>query len=143
MADIFLDFPIKASRDRVFQALTTPAGLNQWWTENSAGQPIMGAELELGFGPEYQWRAKVTNLVADSEFELQMVSADKDWIGTRVGFRLDSKGGTTQVHFYHTGWPSPNEHWRISCYCWAMYLRILRRYLELGEVVAYENRLDV
>jgi hypothetical protein len=42
-----------------------------------------------------------------------------------------------------TGWPVDNEHWRISCYCWAMYLRLLRRYLEHGEIVPYERRLEV
>jgi uncharacterized protein YndB with AHSA1/START domain len=30
----------------------------------------------------------------------------------------------------------------VSCYCWAMYLRVLRRYLEHGERVPYEGRLD-
>jgi hypothetical protein len=30
-----------------------------------------------------------------------------------------------------------------SCDCWAMYLLILRRYVEHGEQVAYEERLDV
>jgi len=30
----------------------------------------------------------------------------------------------------------------VSCYCWAMYLRIMRRYLEHGESVPYERRLD-
>ena len=35
-----------------------------------------------------------------------------------------------------------NEHWRISCYCWAMYLRLIRRYLEYGETIPYESRLD-
>ncbi len=35
------------------------------------------------------------------------------------------------------------EHYRISCYCWAMYLRILKRYLEHGETVQYARRLDV
>lgn len=47
------------------------------------------------------------------------------------------------VRFYHTGWPTENAHWRISCYCWAMYLRVMRRYLEHGDIVPYENRLDV
>jgi hypothetical protein len=46
-------------------------------------------------------------------------------------------------HFRHTGWAEPNEHFRISNHCWAMYLRILRRYLEYGEIVPYEQRLDV
>jgi hypothetical protein len=59
-----------------------------------------------------------------------------------VGFSLESSGSSTKVHFYCKGWPLLNEHHRISCYCWAMYLRILRRYVEYGEIVAYEDRLD-
>jgi hypothetical protein len=30
-----------------------------------------------------------------------------------------------------------------SSYCWAMYLRLLRRNVEAGEVVPYAQRLDV
>jgi hypothetical protein len=67
--------------------------------------------------------------------------ANPNWKGTRVGFCLHGEQ-TTNVRFYHTGWPMANEHWRISCYCRAMYLRILRRYLEHGESVPYETRLD-
>jgi hypothetical protein len=33
------------------------------------------------------------------------------------------------------GWPEANGHYRTSCHCWALYLRILRRYLEFGETV--------
>jgi hypothetical protein len=72
-----------------------------------------------------------------------MTRADDDWLGTRVGFRLEPRDGATWVHFYHTGWPTANEHHRISCHCWAMYLRLLRRHLEHGESVPYEDRLDV
>jgi uncharacterized protein YndB with AHSA1/START domain len=143
MADIFQDFPIKAPRSRVFQAVGTPEELDRWWTKSCAGKPAVGAVYELWFGPEYDWRGEVTKCVEDSEFELQMVSADADWLRTRVGFRLEDKSGTTWVRFYHTGWPSANEHYRISCHCWALYLRLLRRYLEHGEVVPYEMRLDV
>jgi uncharacterized protein YndB with AHSA1/START domain len=142
MADILHDFPIRAARNRVFHAMSSPSGLDTWWTEKSSGEPREGAEYELGFGPEYQWRATVTRCVPESEFELQMVRADTDWIGTRVGFRLESRGEGTWVCFYHAGWPSINEHYRISCTCWAMYLRILRRSLEHGEMVPYETRLD-
>jgi uncharacterized protein YndB with AHSA1/START domain len=142
MADILHDFPIRAARNRVFHAMSSPSGLDTWWTEKSSGEPREGAEYELGFGPEYQWRATVTRCVPESEFELQMVRADTDWIGTRVGFRLESRGEGTWVCFYHAGWPSINEHYRISCTCWAMYLRILRRSLEHGEMVPYKSRLD-
>lgn len=143
MADIFHDFPIKAPLDRVFAAVSTPEGLDCWWTARSEGKPIQGEEYQLWFGPEYHWRAKVTRCMPNSEFELEMVRADKDWMGTRVGLRLEDRGGVTWVRFHHVGWPSENEHYRISCNCWAMYLRILRRHLEHGELVPYESRLDV
>jgi len=143
MADIYHDFPIKAPPDQVYAAVSSPRGLDAWWTARSSGEPTSGTEYELGFGPGYDWRAQVTRAVAPSDFELQLTRADPDWLGTRVGFHLERTDDATQVQFYHTGWPTPNEHWRISCYCWAMYLRVLRRYLEHGETVPYEERLDV
>ncbi|HTR20709.1 MAG TPA: SRPBCC domain-containing protein [Gemmatimonadales bacterium] len=143
MPDIILDFPIKAAAARVYQAISTPAGLDQWWTAKSKGEPRVGAEYELWFGPQYDWRAKVTRCRTDAEFELELTRGDKEWVGTRVGFVLRGEGSGTLVKFRHLGWPTESEQWRVSCYCWAMYLRILRRYLEHGETVAYERRLDV
>jgi uncharacterized protein YndB with AHSA1/START domain len=143
LADIYQDFPIQASPGQVFQAVTTPQGLDAWWTKRSAGKPVEGAGYNLWFGPEYDWQARVTRLVTGSEFELQMTRADADWMGTRVGFRLQAKDEATWVSFRHTCWPSVNDHYRISCHCWALYLRILRRYIEHGEFVPYEDRLNV
>jgi len=143
MADIFHDFPIQAPLELVFRAVSTPEGLDTWWTRRSAGSPHEGAEYELGFGPDYEWRARVSRLVPESEIELEMVRADGDWLGTRVGLRLEPGDGVTWVRFHHTGWPSVNEHYRITCHCWAMYLRVLRRSLEHGEAVPYEDRLKV
>ncbi|HEX4574088.1 MAG TPA: hypothetical protein VH158_03085 [Gemmatimonadales bacterium] len=76
-------------------------------------------------------------------FELELVRAADDWLGTRVGFRLAAGTCTTQVRFHHTGGPVGNEHDRIACYCWAMYRRVRTRYVEHGESVPYEKRLDV
>jgi uncharacterized protein YndB with AHSA1/START domain len=142
MADIFQDFPIKAPPDRVFQAVSTPEGLDCWWTQRSAGKPVVGADYELGFGPSCTWRAKATQCIPNTEFELEILCADKDWNHTRVGFLLEPHDDATQVQFLHTGWPSTNEHYRISSHCWAMYLRLLRRNLEHGEFIPYENRLE-
>ena len=143
MPDIYHDFPITAHIEPVYAAISTPAGLDCWWTKRCRGNPTEGAVYELWFGPEYDWRARVTKAHHASEFEIQITDAHPDWLNTRLGFRLGHDGKSTNVHFYHTGWPEANEHWRISCYCWAMYLRIMRRYLEHGDVVPYENRLDV
>lgn len=78
MADIFHDFPVKASSDLVFRAVSTPAGLDAWWTKRSSGEPAIGAEYELWFGPEYDWRAVVSRFVSNTEFELEMTRAQED-----------------------------------------------------------------
>src|SRR5215475_4274739 len=121
---------------------STPEGLDRWWTKESSGTVQLGSDYRLFFGPGYEWHAKVTRLASPFEFELEMTSAHEDWAATRVGCRLQPEGNDrTRVYFYHLGWPQANEHWRVSCYCWAMYLRILRRNLEFGEFVPYEKRL--
>lgn len=142
MADIYHDFPIKAPPERVYDAVSTPRGLDAWWTKRSSGRAVEGEEFVLWFGPDHDWRARGSRASAPAEFELEIVKADQDWLGTRVGFGLEAQGDRTHVRFQHIGWPAPNEHWRISCFCWAMYLRILRRALEYGEAVPYEGRLD-
>ena len=75
-----------------------------------------------------------------AEFELRITRADEDWTGTLVGFSLEEEGGGTKVSFSHRGWPGPNAHFRRSSYCWAMYLRVLKRFVEAGETVEYEKR---
>jgi len=142
MPDILQDFLIKSDIGRVFDAVSTPVGLNRWWTETCSGEAKAGAAYDLGFGPGYQWRAEVTKYSTRAAFELTFTRADADWTGTRVGLELSPTAGGSQVRFYHRGWPVENDHYRVSCHCWALYLRLLRRYLEHGETVPYVARLD-
>ena len=143
MSDILHDFPIKASAAQVFAAVSTPAGLDEWWTLTSKGEPREGAVYELFFGDAYDWRAIVTACVPDEHIEFTMGRSDPDWAGTRISIRLREAAGGTLVQFAHTGWPEPNAHYRTSNCCWGAYLRILRRYVEHGEHVAYDKRLEV
>ena len=143
MSDILHDFPIRASLREVFDAVSLPHQLDQWWTQRCRGTPGPGADYELWFGPEYDWRAIIETFDPPAALEYRMTRADPEWLGTRIGFHLQQSGETTQIRFRHTGWSQESEHFRISTFCWAMYLRILRRYLEHGEQVPYELRLDV
>jgi uncharacterized protein YndB with AHSA1/START domain len=143
MADILHDFPIQAPPARVFAAVGTPAGLDAWWTLGARGEPRPGATWELDFGPGFLWRAEVRALRPGEAIEWELTEADGDWTGTRVGFELAPAGAGTAVRFHHTGWRAANPHYRTSSFCWAMYLRLLRKHVEEGEVVPYERRLDV
>ena len=143
MPDIRHDFPINASPATVFEAVTSAKGLNSWWTQTCKGAPVQGSVYLLGFGPGYDWRAEVASCAPDKSIEWVMTEADQDWTGTRVSVQLESHEWGTLVRFAHEGWPQDNAHWRSSSFCWAMYLRLLKRYVELGEVEPYNVRLDV
>ncbi len=108
MADIFQQFPIKAPAEAVFQAISTPAGLDTWWTKRSSGQPVEGATYELGFGPGYDWRAVVSRCAPKSVFEVEMTSAVDEWRGTRVGLLLDAGPGVSCLRCL----------WRWTAKCW-------------------------
>ena len=108
-----------------------------------------------GKTPDLRWRM-IQAVYRERKFEplwtglnhpndrgMEFITADDDWTGTRVGFHLEPRGDATWMQFRHTGWPTTNEHYRISCNCWALYLRVLRRFLEHGETVPYDQRLDV
>jgi hypothetical protein len=43
MPDIYHDFSIEVPADGVFWAITTPEGLDQWWTKRSNGIPTMAS----------------------------------------------------------------------------------------------------
>lgn len=144
MPDIVMDFPVAAPPSRVFAAISTPAGLDQWWTLGCQGTASIGEAFVLDFGPGYQWKGKVVRCVRDEAFELELVEAMPDWTGTRVGFDLaPSESGGTQVWFGHRGWADAGDHFRTSVFCWAMYLRIMKLGLEQGLRVPYERRLEV
>jgi len=44
MPDIFQLFPINAPARRVFEAVSTPTGLESWWTKSSSGRPEEGSD---------------------------------------------------------------------------------------------------
>jgi uncharacterized protein YndB with AHSA1/START domain len=127
----------------VFDAISTPNGLEKWWAKTTSGKVAIGETFHLFFEPDYNFTAVVSKYTPVKKFELTMQTSDDDWQGSKVGFYLTKKNNITEVQFYHTGWKEDNEHLRISNYCWAMYLRILKRNLEFGEFVQYADRLNV
>lgn len=194
MPGIYHQFPVFAPANEVFDAVSTPRGLDAWWTLSSEGKPAEGNVYELFFGEGYDWRGRVTECVPNEVFELEIFDSMPDWEGTRVRFELTEKSPATEraspesspesaeervtsagsettaksassaageslaagdpseagespaaetsVRFSHTGWPEDNDHYRISSFCWAMYLRLMKKWVEDGTVVEYARRLE-
>lgn len=142
MADIIHYFVINAHAAKIFPVISTADGLSQWWTKGSDGEAAKGKTYSLDFGPGYQWEAVVTEISPNAFFELCMIKSDDDWRDSIVRFELKEMEVATQVKFFHSGWKSDNEHFRISNYCWAMYLRLLKQNVETGLFIPYDRRLE-
>lgn len=140
MAEIHHQFQIAAPVPAVFDAFTTPKGLDSWWTLQSEGQPVRDSLYRLYFGPEYDWKARVLNAEINRSLTWSIVQAMADWMPTSFGFTLSPKGQSTSVRFFHIGWETANEHFAITNFCWGQLLNGLKNYVENGFVVPFENR---
>lgn len=142
MHQILHELDIEAPAAEVFDAFATSDGLDAWWTRGSSGQPKAGEEYRFYFGPDYDWRGRVHRLKPGLLIEWEITKADRDWVGTLVAAEVEDLGNRTRLRFRHSGWVEANEHFRQTSYCWALYLRILRRFLEQGIFVPYHARYD-
>ncbi len=138
--NIYHNFLIKASPKEVFDGVSQPKHLDNWWTLKSAGTPELGAEYNLNFTDQYDWYCTVSKVTPNQTFHLKMIKADADWNPTTFGFDLKKNEKGTMVHFSHVNWPEANHHFKHSSFCWALLLNGLKNYLEKGVVVPFEDR---
>ena len=138
--DIYHDLVIKASGKEVFDAVSLPQHLNNWWTLKCTGTPELGEEYNFFFTPEYNWFGKVSTCEPNRAFHIKMTQADEDWNPTSFGFDIEELSDGLRLKFSHKNWPHCNEHFRHSSYCWATLLGYLKNYLEKGVVVQFEDR---
>ena len=139
MPDIHHDLTLQATAEHTFTAITQPQEINRWWTLDCEGTPELGRKYRFYFGPEFDWSARVVEY-SDAVIAWEFTKADSDWTGTILRLQIARESGLTRLRFEHTGWPACNAHFRRSSYCWAQYLRLLKEYLEQGQVIAYEDR---
>ncbi|MFD1162133.1 SRPBCC family protein [Hwangdonia seohaensis] len=137
---IFHNFQIKASPKKVFDAVSQPEHLDNWWTLKSSGKPEIHATYNLNFTDDYNWFCKVSKVKSNAAFHLKMTDADKDWKPTTFGFDLEETENGTMVKFCHVNWPENNHHFKHSSFCWALLLNGLKNYLEKGIIIPFEDR---
>ena len=141
MQTIYHDFTINVPREKVFETVSFPDKLNNWWTLRCTGKPALNEDYNFYFGEEYNWFAEVSKFDINEEIEYKMTNAMSEWIPTSFGFKLSEvKPNVTYVQFYHTGWKNISQEFRIASYCWANLLRQMKQYLEEGIITPFEKR---
>lgn len=141
MPTIYHDFTINTSKEKVFEAISTPYGLDNWWTQRSSGNQEIGAVFNLYFTEEYNWFAEISILKHNEQVEFKMTKAMEEWLPTSFGFILkEETPKITSMQFYHKDWTEISKEYRVASFCWADLLRQMKQYLEKGIITPFNKR---
>ena len=135
MVDILHRVGITASRDAVYQALTTPQGLAAWLTSDTRGDGDAGGVLEFRFAGAPDpggFDMKVIDTQPAERVEWEVIDGPEEWIGTQISWDLRTEGDYTIVLFAHRGWREPGEFMHHCSTKWATFLMSLKSLLETG-----------
>lgn len=138
---------LEARPAAVYAALTTPAGLRGWWTQDCHVDTEVGGKLHLRFGStekhlrierlvpmrEVRWRCTGAHIAAG-----QLRRRD-EWVGTELVFRLTPDGlHRTRLDFEHIGLDPSLECYRMCNDAWNHFLDSLQQFVETGRGMPHE-----
>lgn len=127
---------IRASREQVYQALTTADGIRNWWTRDAdLGSKIGGTGEFRFYEGKSVTRVSIDELEPPAHVCWKTISANAPggWDGTTITFGLRSEGGDTVLSFAHRGFKQADEGYARVTTGWAYYLVSLQQYLETGK----------
>lgn len=136
MPEIKLLFHITATREKVYEAITTIKGLSNWWTTQTSGDSNPGGIIQFRFG-DFGNDMKVITMKKDEWLQWECVGGPDDWIGTRVSFQLNDNNGKTRVRFEHAGWKHANDFFAACTFTWGRYMESLRQLCQTGNGEAF------
>jgi len=143
MAEISHRVGIKASPEKIYEALTTNNGLAQWWTNDISGAGEVGSIIEFRFnggGPDFAVSELVPNKIVRWKHSGDM---PESWMGTEILFQLKSEGEQTFVRFTHSNWKEPTDFMAHCSTKWAVFLISLKDAVETNQGKPFPNDIQI
>jgi uncharacterized protein YndB with AHSA1/START domain len=128
-------FPVAATPEGVYAALTTSAGIAGWWTTRVEGDPPADPHgiVELTFGPGYRLDMQVADLEPSRLVHWECVAGADPWLGSHLRFELAGHDGGTRVRFWHRYATDPDDDtFGGANFHWADAMDSLRGHCETG-----------
>jgi len=129
-------FHIKASNEKVFEAISTIDGLSNWWTTDTEGGTAVGDTIQFRFGGGGP-QMKVIESVPGKKLVWECVGGADGWIGHTFTFALDENDGKTRVRFSQDGWTEQEDFYASCNFSWARYMESLRQFCQTGRGEAF------
>ncbi|MGQ7944223.1 SRPBCC family protein [Flavobacterium sp. WC2509] len=139
---------IKASSQKVYEALSTINGISKWWTEDTTGESEIGKTIVIRFhtqeGKEVgSMNFKVQDLIPETKVGWKFTSGPEEWIGTEVIFDLHQEENYTIVLFGHINWAEEVEFKSHCSMKWAIFMLSLKQLCETGEGQPSPNDIKI
>lgn len=131
MTQIRHNVVIKATPEKIYEAVTTQEGLASWWAKQTTAKAEMGFVNTFTFG-EFRNEIKVTKLIPDNEVKWECIDSIEEWIGTTISFNLEEKEQKTLLRFTHGDWKEVSDIFAGCNYNWALFMKSLKLYCETG-----------
>jgi len=130
-------FHINASKQKVFEAISTVKGLSNWWTIQTSGKADPGGIIAFRFGEMGGPDMKVTEVKPNESIAWECVASPHGWVGHTFTFTLDENDGKTRVRFSHDGFPEEDDGYAICTFSWGRYMESLRQLCQTGKGEAF------
>ncbi len=130
-------FHIDASKEKVFEAISTIEGLSQWWTIQTKGSAAIGDTIQFDFGAIKGPVMKVIEQQTNEKIVWECVSSEHGWLGHNFIFLLETYEGKTRVRFSHNEWEEQEDFFAICNFSWGRYMESLRQYCQTGKGEAF------
>lgn len=137
--EIWHELFFNVTPQELYEALTDPEKLAQWWTTDVRGISQLGEYLEFGFGGLIQ-EMLVTDLEPGKLVQWKATESGlPDWVGTILEFKIFRRDGLTYLHLHHSNWHDDAPMYAQCNTDWAFYLLSLREFVENGNGRPYPN----
>jgi uncharacterized protein YndB with AHSA1/START domain len=131
MAEMKHQIPIKATPEKVYSAITTPAGLRGWWTADTQADEKVGGKAEFGFDKRGMvFRMKIEKLDPGKRVVWSCHGDHPEWDGTTLTWNIAHESDLTVLRFNHSKWKSASDFFATCNSSWGELMHRLRDYVE-------------
>lgn len=140
------DLLLATPAEKVYEALTTQRGIEEWWTATSEVGTAVGELISIRFGPTFKTmrievlrpNTEVRWHVTDAQLVAPGLTRTNEWIGTTIAFQLTPQPDyATRLTLEHIGLTPEVECYELCSQGWRQFLASLKRYVETGKGTPY------
>lgn len=134
----------KTTKEDMFRAISTPAGLQKWWATSANGKVEEGETLNLIFNELTTLKFKYDLISPNEKLIITCFDSFKSWDNTQLVFEIEEKEDQIFLTQTHQNIPD-NDIESLSYFSskWTIYLLSLKQYLETGKGMPYPKELKL